>query len=299
MAEPARLERLERERDERVRRVLAQADQRKARREQALRRLVQARPEAPQGPQGLGATLQRKGHQQALLAWETAKEAAAKLVEQAKRLAARLLEAAKPERLAAWAREHLQHGQPGRGVSDRAPAALAKQPQPPQPPQPPQLSRHAKLPDVSRYSIEDQYRLYSQIVGQLKAAGQEKVQRLAAKGAKRLERRQAQATWSEADRPQKPRGLLAAFKKSEYDQAVKAYWQRQRRDRLLVEQAAKLQKKVLEATHRSENWAVRKLRSLQPEFTQRVERYVDGYNLQVQVAELEAGRKLQQERGIE
>ncbi len=275
-----------------MRRVLAQAEQRKVRREQALRRLVQARPAAPKG---LVTTLRRKAHQQALLAWEAAKETATRLVEQAKRLAGRLLEAARPERLAAWARDHLQREQPGRDRSDSALTAPAKPP--------PSLSllqaKQAKLPDVSRYSIEDQYRLYSHIVDQLKGVGQKKVERVAAKVAKRLERRETLARWSQADQPQKPRGLLAAFKKREYDEAVKAYWQRQRRDGSLVEQAAKLEKKVLEATHRSENWAVRKLRSLQPEFVDRVERYVRGYNQRVQIAELEARQKLQRERGIE
>ena len=72
-----------------------------------------------------------------------------------------------------------------------------------------------------------------------------------------------------------------------------------RRDRTLVDQADKLQKKVLEATHRSESWAARKLYSLQPELVDRVERYVRGRNQQVQIAELEAKRKLQRERGID
>ena len=236
-----------------------------------------------------------KAHQQALLAWEAAKEAATKLVEQARRLAARLLEAAKPERLAAWARDYLQLHQSGRGAVDRVPVASALQPRSPSLPQP---ARQAK-PDISRYSIEDQYRLYRHLVGQLTTVGQEKVQRVAGKVAKRLERRQTLARWSEADRPLKPQGLLVAFKKGEYDRAVKDYWRRQRRDRTLIEEATKLQTKVLEATHRSENWAVRKLRSLQPEFTDRVERYVDSFNRRGQLAELEASRKLQRERGID
>lgn len=48
----------------------------------------------------------------------------------------------------------------------------------------------------------------------------------------------------ETARPQKPQGPLAAFKKRQYDGAVKAYGQRQRRDRTLIEQADKLKKKV-------------------------------------------------------
>jgi len=278
-----------------LRRVLTRAEQRQARRAQALQQLVQTRPEAPQG---FAATLQRKAHQQALLAWEMAKEAATKLVEQAKRLVVRLLEAARPERLVAWA--YLKRGQPAKEASSRAPAAPAKQAQlPPLLSQPLQPARQIKLPDVSRSSLEDQYRFYNHIMDQLQAVGQEKVQRVAAKGAKRLERRQAQASQSEGDQPPRPQGLLAAFKKSEYDRAVKAYWQRLRQGRTLVEQATKLQKNVLEATHRSENWAVRKLRSLQPEFVERVKHYVDNKNLQVRMKELEARRKLQQERGID
>ena len=158
--------------------------------------------------------------------------------------------------------------------------------------------KQANLPDVSGYSIEEQYQYYRLLVYQFQAAGKEKVDRVAFKGAKRLERREAQASRSEADQPLKPQGLLAAFKKREYDQAVKAYRQRQQRDRNLVEQAAKLQKKVQEATYRSENWAVRKLHSLQPEFMKRVERYVDHHNWQKQMADLEEKKKLQQERGI-
>lgn len=55
----------------------------------------------------------------------------------------------------------------------------------------------------------------------------------------------------------------------------------------------------MEAIHRSENWAVRKLRSLQPEFTKRVKRCVDSYILKVQMAELEARRKVQRDREID
>ncbi len=294
----AELARLERERDERVRRVLAQAEQRKARREQALRRIVQTRPAAPQG---LATTLRRKAHQQALLAWEAAKEAATQLVEEARRLAARLLAAVQPERLAAWARDPLQRGQREQReqrVADRALAAPAKALPLPQP-APPQPSRKPQLPDASRYSIEEQYRLYNHIVDELKAHRQGRVQRVAAKVAKRLERRETLARWSEADRPQQPQGLLAAFKKGQYDQAVKVYEKGQRRDRRLVEQADELSKKVLKAAHRSENWAAQKLHDLQPEFVSRVERYVRGYNQGVQIAELEAKQKLQRDRGIE
>ena len=288
LAWAAELARLERERDERVRRVLAQAEQRQARREQALQRLVQARPEAPQG---FVATLQRKGHEPALLAWEAAKEAATKLVEQARRLAVRLLEATRPERLVAWA--SLKRGQPANEASRRALAVVAKQPRKPRPPQP---SRLPQLPDVSRSSIEDQYRVYRQMIDQLKVVGQEKVQRVAAKVAKRLERRQTRAVWSQADQPPKPHGLLAAFKKREYDEAVKVYWKRLRHDRTLVEQATKLQTKVQEASYHSAFWAVGKLRTMHPEFTRRVKRYIDQ---QVRMAEQEAQRKLQQERGID
>lgn len=56
---------------------------------------------------------------------------------------------------------------------------------------------------------------------------------------------------------------------------------------------------MLEATHRSESWAARRLSRLQPEFVGRVERYVRGNNQRVQMEELEAQQKLQRERGIE
>ena len=274
-------------------RVWARARLRQGRREQALRTLVQARPEAT--PDLVG-TLQLKIHQQALLAWEAAKERATKLVAQAKQLAVRLLEAARPARVAAWARDHLQRGRSNQSGVEPAPTATERTPQSLQPTQPP---RGLKLPDVSRYSSEDQYRLYNRIVDELKAHRQGRVQRVAANVAKRLERRETLARWSEADRPQKPQGLLAAFKKGQYDEAVKVYWQRQRRDRTLVEQADKLKKNVLKASHLSESWAAQTLHDLQPEFVDRVERYVRGYNQGVQIAELEARQKLQRERGIE
>jgi len=266
--------------------VLAHAEQRQARREKALQRLVQGRPEAPQG---LVATLQRKGHEQALRAWEAAKEMATKLVEQAKRLTERLLAALRPERVTSWA--YLKSALPGKELSRQAPA-VAESPRPPQP------SKLPQLPNVNRAPIEEQYRVYGHILDQLKGVGQVKVQRVAAKVARRVERRQTQADWSQADQPSKPHGLLAAFKKREYDEAFKAYWRRLRHDRTLVEQATKLQTKVQEATYQSEGWAVRKLHSMQPEFAERVESYVRGYNLQLRMAELEAQRKLKLERGI-
>jgi|GEM_PF-889875 len=283
----AELERLERERDGRVRKALAHAERRQARREKALQRLVQGRPEAPQG---LVATLQRKGHEQALRAWEAAKEVATKLVEQARRLAKRLLAAVQPERVTSWA--YLKSALPAKELSRQAPGVV-------EPSRPPQPSRLPQLPNVNRASIEEQYRVYGHILDQLKAVGQVKVQRVAAKVAKRLERRQTRAGWSQADQPPKPHGLLAAFKKGEYDQAVKVYWKRLRHDRTLVEQATKLQTEVQKATYQSEGWAVRKLHNMQPEFAERVESYVRSHNLQVRMAKLEAQRKLKLERGIE
>jgi len=270
-----------------VRKALAHAERRQARREKALQRLVQGRPEAPQG---LVATLQRKGHEQALRAWEAAKEVATKLVEQARRLAKRLLAAVQPERVTSWA--YLKSALPAKELSRQAPGVV-------EPSRPPQPSRLPQLPNVNRASIEEQYRVYGHILDQLKAVGQVKVQRVAAKVAKRLERRQTRAGWSQADQPPKPHGLLAAFKKGEYDQAVKVYWKRLRHDRTLVEQATKLQTEVQKATYQSEGWAVRKLHNMQPEFAERVESYVRSHNLQVRMAKLEAQRKLKLERGIE
>ena len=99
---------LVRERDLRVQRVLARAQMRQERRDKAYQVIAKAEPSAPKG---LGAS-QQKGHQQAFLAWEAAKEAAARLLIQAKRLAARLVEAVKPERLAAWALDRFKREQP-------------------------------------------------------------------------------------------------------------------------------------------------------------------------------------------
>ena len=289
------LARLERERDARVREVLARAEQRPARRQEILRRLVQARPEAAQG---LATALQQKTHQQALRAWESAKEAAVKLVEQARRLAVRLVEAAQPKRVAAWARQHLQRGQPGRSKADRARAAQVRSVPPVQQVRAPQTAQQAPLFDPSRLSIQDQCRVYDRIIAQLTLVGQVKVQRVAIKVAKRLKRREDRLAQSRADPPSEPRGLLAAFKKGEYDRAVEAYRKRVRPERLLVEQATKLQKDVLEAIPRSGNWAARKLRQLQPEFAERVERHVRSENLLKQLAELDRRRTRERERGI-
>ena len=103
------LAKIYRERDQRVQRVLAKAQRREQRREKAYR-TVQEHP--PVAPRGLLATFQQKGHQQAVLAWQASKEAAAKLVEQAKRLGQRLLEAKGAKRLMAWSQETLKRQQP-------------------------------------------------------------------------------------------------------------------------------------------------------------------------------------------
>ncbi|MDQ2733541.1 MAG: MobA/MobL family protein [Pseudomonadota bacterium] len=100
---------LVRERDLRIQRVLARAQMRQERRDKAYQVIAKAEPSVPKG---LLDAFQKKGHEQALLAWEAAKEAAARLLGQAKRLAARLVEAVKPERLAAWALDRFKREQP-------------------------------------------------------------------------------------------------------------------------------------------------------------------------------------------
>lgn len=103
------LAKIRRERDQRVQRVLAKAQAREQRREKAYQ-AVQAHP--PVEPRGLLAAFQQKGHQQAVLAWQAAKEAAAKLVEQAKRVGQRLLEAKSVRRLMHWSHEALKRQEP-------------------------------------------------------------------------------------------------------------------------------------------------------------------------------------------
>ena len=103
------LRKIRRERDQRVQRVLAKAQAREQRRQKAYER-IERTPPAP--PQGLLASFQQKGHQQALLAWQATKEAAAKLVQQAKRLGQRLLEASDLRRLMRWSQETLKRQQP-------------------------------------------------------------------------------------------------------------------------------------------------------------------------------------------
>ena len=103
------LAKIHRERDQRVQRVLAKAQAREQRREKAYRAIEKRRPVEPRG---LLATFQHKGHEQALLAWQATKEAAAKLVQQAKRLGQRLLEASDLRRLMHWSQDTLKRQQP-------------------------------------------------------------------------------------------------------------------------------------------------------------------------------------------
>ena len=103
------LDKLARERDLRVQRVLDKAHKRQERRDKAYGAIVKA---APAAPKGLLASFQQKGHQQALLAWQATKDAAAQLIEQAKRLSARLLQASGAQRLRDWAQEKLKRLQP-------------------------------------------------------------------------------------------------------------------------------------------------------------------------------------------
>ena len=103
------LAKIHRERDQRVQQVLAKAQVREQWREKAYQ-AVQAHP--PVAPRGLLATFQQKGHQQAVLAWQAAKEAAGKLVEQAKRLGQRLLQAKGVRQLMHWSQETLKRQQP-------------------------------------------------------------------------------------------------------------------------------------------------------------------------------------------
>jgi len=114
---------LVRQRDIRVERILVQAQEREERRDKAYQAIAKAEPATPKG---LLDAFQQKAHEQALAAWQAAKDAAAKLVEQAKRLAMRLLELAEPQRLAAWAHDHLRRHRPDL-VQSRAGALEAEQ----------------------------------------------------------------------------------------------------------------------------------------------------------------------------
>ncbi len=114
---------LVRQRDLRVARVLVRAQEREERRDKAYQAIARAEPAAPKG---LLDAFQQKAHEQALAAWQVSKDAAAKLVEQAKRLATRLLELAEPQRLAAWAHDHLRRVRPDL-VQGRASAIAAEQ----------------------------------------------------------------------------------------------------------------------------------------------------------------------------
>jgi len=117
---------LVRQRDLRVERVLVRAQEREERREKGYQAIAKAEPVEPKG---LLDALQQKGHQQALAAWQAAKDAAARLVEQAKRLATRILELAEPQRLAAWAHAHLRRERPDL-VQGRVGAPLGDQERP-------------------------------------------------------------------------------------------------------------------------------------------------------------------------
>ena len=115
---------LVRERDLRVQQVLLQAQERQERRDKAYQAIAKAEPVVSTG---MLDVLQRKAHDQALAAWQVAKEAAAKLVEQAKRLATRLLELAQPQRLVAWSHDQLQRERPEL-LQGRVPASAVEAP---------------------------------------------------------------------------------------------------------------------------------------------------------------------------
>ena len=94
------LQRLEGDRAKRLKEVLVKAERRTLRREEAMERLAVARPTPPQG---LVATLRKKGHDEAIAAWEYAKALAWKLAREAKQLAERLSVIASPESVRRWA----------------------------------------------------------------------------------------------------------------------------------------------------------------------------------------------------
>ena len=95
------LKELVRKRDQKVRQALERAEKRLKRRDKAYQAIVKGEPVAA-----------REFDRQAGLAWQAAKEVAAKLVEQARRLGQRLLEASGIRQVVEWSREAL--GRPAR-----------------------------------------------------------------------------------------------------------------------------------------------------------------------------------------
>jgi len=88
------------ERDQRLREALREAKERRKHREGVLERLRQSRPEAPRG---ILATFKEKAHRQAVIAWDDAVKAAAKLADRGRRLVERVSQLARPEQVKRWA----------------------------------------------------------------------------------------------------------------------------------------------------------------------------------------------------
>ena len=317
------LERLVRQRDKRVRWVLAQAEQRETRRQKAHQVLLRS---APVAPQGVMAVFQQRGHQQALAAWNAAKEAAAKLAEQAKQLVRRLRELMGPARVLAWSRAKVEKERAKAQTPVQAPVPAAEAArnrgaehpkeltalQPGVARQAPQSARATSTPVKAvepvkaqelRYtdlSIEDQVRLFKAITDRLQVDRLEKLRVTERKALKRRERRELRAARVAELRPAKPQGLFAAFKQKEYEEDLKRWRGRKGYVDRLVKQSVELKDRLETARFLALDWAVKVVEKQEPKFYQNVYRYVreqKSKRLEQEMREMEIRRSLDRGRG--
>jgi len=131
----------------------------------------------------------------------------------------------------------------------------------------------AKVPAIDKLPIEQQQRVFDLTREKLAAARQAKAQRVAAKAWERYQRRVKAEDKLRSDIPGKPTGMLAAFKKKAYDDALAVWEKAWSQARRLQEQANKLYSRLAEAAqqHKALGWAYDRIRAKDPALVQRLE----------------------------
>ena len=282
------LERLVRQRDKRVRWVLAQAEQRETRRQKAHQVLLRA---APVAPQGVMAVFQQRGHEQALAAWNAAKEAAAKLAEQARQLVRRLRELVAPERILAWSRMKVEERSAKAGAAAVVRNRLEERPREPAAMQPssaalaPESARagrmpteaakpvKAETPHYAKLSLEDRVFVVKEIVERLKAERLQRLSSVEQKTMKRQKRREGYVPRLARLRPVAPTGMFAGFKQKGYEEESRRWWERTLYVNRLVEQSVALNNRIETDRLRVTDWALKVVKRADPGLYQSVETY--------------------------
>lgn len=155
-------------------------------------------------------------------------------------------------------------------------------------------------PKLAELPMADQAKAFDMALEKLSTERQKKADRVAAKTAKRQERRERAVQAVLRQKPEQPRGMLASFKQRAFNEAMDTFKPVYARARKLADQAGALRDKVSKAAASVYSWAHAKLEKANPGLADRVQAHRKAERLaEFRRQEAEREKSRGKDRGME